>query len=147
MIVATDIAYHEQAVSARLIGADGDPRQWRWHTFGGIAEHHGQDADDEETQPPGRQHGFDHAPVKMPYDQTFDDGTNDSDRDRWDHKNGDPDIDVMVHRHRSAIAAHHHEFAMGEIDDAHHAEDDSEADTDQRQRRNRIDEVDPDNDC
>jgi hypothetical protein len=36
---------------------------------------------------------------------------------------------------------------MGKIDDAHHAEDNSEADADERQRRDAIDEVEPDNDC
>src|SRR5260370_19795689 len=54
---------------------------------------------------------------------------------------------MVVHGYGSTIAAHHHEFPVGKINDPHHAEDDSQADADQRQRRNGIDEIDPDNDC
>ena len=69
-----------------------------------------------------------------------------ADRDRRNDQDRDPDVDAMMDGDGGAVAAHDHELAMRQVDDAHHPEHDGEAQADQRQRRDGIDEVDRDDD-
>ena len=53
-----------------------------------------------------------------------------------------PDVDAVAGGDDRGIAAEHQEFAMGEIDDPHHAEDDRQPDADQRQAGYRVKDLD-----
>ena len=66
--------------------------------------------------------------------------------DRRDDEDRDPDIDAVMHGDRRAVAAHHHELAMRQVDDAHHAEHDGKSEADQGERGDRIDEIDRNDD-
>jgi len=62
--------------------------------------------------------------------------------DRRHHQHRDPDTDALVGRDDRRIAAEHQKFAMREIDDAHHAEDDRQPDADQRQAGDCVKDLD-----
>jgi hypothetical protein len=51
---------------------------------------------------------------------------------------------VMVHSDGGAVAAHHHEFPVRQVDDPHHPEDDGQPETDQHQGRDRVEEINGD---
>jgi hypothetical protein len=70
----------------------------------------------------------------------------DPDRDRRDGEDREPDIDTVVHGDGRTVAAHHHELAVRQVDDAHHPEHDGKPEADQRQSRDGIDKIDRNDD-
>ena len=82
----------------------------------------------------------------MPNDQPFDQKTNQTDNNRCDDQHGHKNIHPEVDGGDGRIAPDHHEFAMGKVDDFHHAEHNRKARTDQDQRGNRIKHFDKNDD-
>lgn len=90
----------------------------------------------------------------MADDQALENDADDPDRDRRDDQDREPDIDTIMHGDGRAVAAHHHELAVRqvddahhpELDDAHHPEHDGKPEADQRQRRDSIHKIDRNDD-
>ena len=70
----------------------------------------------------------------------------DPDRDRRDDQDREPDIDAVVHGDGGTVAAHHHELAVRQVDDAHHPEHDRKSEADQDQDGDGIEEINRDDD-
>ena len=68
----------------------------------------------------------------MPDDEPFDHQTDQADNQRCNDEHGDKDIHAQLNCGDGGIAAHHHEFAMRQIDDFHHPEHHGQTSADQR---------------
>ena len=79
-------------------------------------------SDQEETQPPSRQHRRDDLAVKPPDDQALGNSADQADHKGGEHEHGDPNIHALTGRHDGGIAAEHDELAMRKINHAHHSE-------------------------
>ena len=82
----------------------------------------------------------------MADDEALENDADDPDRDRRDDQDREPDIDTVMHGDGRTVTAHHHELAMRQVDDAHHAEHDGKPEADQGQRRDGIDKIDRNDD-
>ncbi len=115
--------------------ADRNEAERRGNADRGVAEDAGDQADQEQAQPPGGEHRVDHAAVEEADQRALDQHADRAHDQRGDHQHGDPDVDPLLRREDRGIAAEHQEFAMREVDDPHHAEDDGEPDADQGEAR------------
>src|SRR5206468_8932111 len=66
-------------------------------------------------------------------DQSLGDHADDADDERRHQQHGHPDVDAMIGGHDGGVAAQHEELAVGQVDDAHHPEDDGEPDADEHE--------------
>src|SRR6185312_1775815 len=102
------------------------------------------EADEQQAQAPGREHGVDDAAVKETHDESLDDEPDDADHDRRHHQHGEVDVDAGFGAGNRRVAAEHDELAMGEVDDAHHAEDDRQPGADQHEEGDHVDDLEKD---
>ena len=77
--------------------------------------------------------GWGHSAVEHTDDQALGDDADDADHDRRYQQHRDPDVDAVVGGHDGGVAAEHEELAVGQVDHAHHAEDDREPDADEHE--------------
>src|SRR6185312_5330 len=110
----------------------------------GVAEDERDQADEQQAQAPGGEHGVDDAAVEEAHDEPLDDKPDDADHDRRHHQHGDIDVDAGLGAGDGRIAAEHDELAMGEIDHAHHAEDDRQPGADEREEGDHVDDLEKD---
>ena len=126
-------AHEREIVVAEFIASEGHRAERRRDAAGGVAEYHRHGADHRQAQPPRCQHGVDHPAVEETNNGAFDEETERTDDQRRKHQRGKPQIDPGIDRGDHGVAAEHDEFAMGEIDHPHHAENHRQPDRDEDQ--------------
>ena len=73
----------------------------------------------------------------------LDDQTDQPNHDRRDHQHRDIDVDAGAGARDGRVAAQHHELAVREIDDSHHAEHDREPRAGEHQERDHVQDFEP----
>ncbi len=132
-MTSTAMPAQHEAVQRIGIIADGEAAEGRADTGHGRAEHDQRCLGEDEAEAPGGDDGVERAVIEMADDQYF---------HQRAHGGGDQRADEDGERQRHAgmgggdgdIGAAHDEFAMRQIDHAHHAEDDGEAAGGQNQK-------------
>ncbi|MPL89757.1 hypothetical protein SDC9_35799 [bioreactor metagenome] len=140
-------ADQHEVVDRHLIGADLHPAERRRDPLHGIAEDHRDAAHHQHRQPPGGQQAVEDAPVEPLDHQPLDDDAEHPHHDGSEDQDGHPLVDAGIGRDDDGIAAQHQELAMGEVDDAHHAEDDRKARGQQHEPGDGPDHLERDNEC
>jgi hypothetical protein len=87
---------------------------------------------EDEADAPCHDQGAEFAAVEMPHDQPFQHHTKKAHGHRR-KQHGKRQRHAPMHRDTCRIGAEHHEFAMRQVDDVHHAQDDNEPERRQEQ--------------
>ena len=80
----------------------------------------------DQADPPGDDERPKLAAVEAPDDRAFEQRAEHADYDEG-QDGAEPERNTAVPRDARGVGAHHHQLAMGEVDDVHHAEDDDQA--------------------